>query len=279
MVGKIFINYRRDDSASQALNIAQYLESKFGKSSIFIDIDRLHAGQKFPSVLEDKLGQCKVMLAIIGPNWLDARDETGERRLGNPEDWVRLEIERSLARNVPSDPGLGRGRHAPAKGGPAAVIGAPDRASIRDRDHERLPPRDGGPCARRGRVDRRASLARHYWRCSTGASFGGDEGWGRGRHPVINVSGQDATQYTAWLSKKTGKPYPLLSEAEREYAARGVTKATDSGTPFFTGATINYKQANYDANFTYNGSPPGIYRQKTVDFRLNNAGFWMARDI
>ncbi len=92
-----------------------------------------------------------------------------------------------------------------------------------------------------------------------------DEGWGRGRHPVINVSWQDATEFTAWLSKKTGKPYRLLSEAEWEYAARGVTKAADPSTPFSTGAVINYKQANYDANFTYNGSPPGQYRQRTVD--------------
>ena len=83
-----------------------------------------------------------------------------------------------------------------------------------------------------------------------------DEGWGRARHPVINVSWNDATQFVAWLSKKTGKTYRLLSEAEWEYAARGQTKATDPSTPFSTGATINYQKANYDANFTYNGSPP-----------------------
>ncbi len=92
-----------------------------------------------------------------------------------------------------------------------------------------------------------------------------DEGWGRARHPVINVSWNDATQFVAWLSKKTGKSYRLLSEAEWEYAARGQTKTTDPSTPFSTGATINYQKANYDANFTYNGSPPGLYRQKTVD--------------
>jgi formylglycine-generating enzyme required for sulfatase activity len=93
----------------------------------------------------------------------------------------------------------------------------------------------------------------------------GDEGWGRGRHPVINVSWHDAMEFVAWLSKKTGKPYRLLSEAEWEYAARGVTKVTDPDTPYSTGATINVRQANYDGNFTYNGSPPGLYRQKTVD--------------
>jgi len=104
----------------------------------------------------------------------------------------------------------------------------------------------------------------------------GDEGWGRGRRPVINVSWSDANEYTAWLSKKTAKPYRLLSEAEWEYAARGVTKP-DPSTPFSTGVTINYKQANYDANFTYASGPQGLYRQKTVDvgtFRPNAFGLY-----
>jgi formylglycine-generating enzyme required for sulfatase activity len=103
----------------------------------------------------------------------------------------------------------------------------------------------------------------------------GDEGWGRGRHPVINVSWPDALQYAAWLSKKTGKAYRLLSEAEWEYAARGATKTSDSQTAFSTGATINYTQANYDANFTYASGPQGLYRQKTLDvgsFRRNAFG-------
>jgi formylglycine-generating enzyme required for sulfatase activity len=93
----------------------------------------------------------------------------------------------------------------------------------------------------------------------------GDEGWGRGKRPVINVSWQDTQQYTAWLSKKTGKAYRLLTEAEWEYAARGVTKLPPSSTPFSTGVTINYKQANYDANFTYGSGKMGVYRQKTLD--------------
>jgi len=92
-----------------------------------------------------------------------------------------------------------------------------------------------------------------------------DEGWGRGRHPVINVSWHDAMQFVAWLSKKTGKAYRLLSEAEWEYAARGQTKVSDPSTPFSTGVTINYRQANYDANFKYGSGQQGLYRQKTLD--------------
>jgi hypothetical protein len=84
MAGKIFINYRRDDSAPHALNVAQYLENTFGKRNIFINIDRLRAGWKFRIVLEDKLGQCKVMLAIIGPNCVDARDSTTSRPITSP---------------------------------------------------------------------------------------------------------------------------------------------------------------------------------------------------
>ena len=114
MAGKIFSNYRRDDSASHALAVAGYLGNTFGTRNIFIDIGNMLAGQKFENVLEDKLGQCKVMLAIIGPNWVDARDG-GSRRIDNPEDWVRLEIERALARKIPVIPVLVAGATLPSK--------------------------------------------------------------------------------------------------------------------------------------------------------------------
>jgi formylglycine-generating enzyme required for sulfatase activity len=104
----------------------------------------------------------------------------------------------------------------------------------------------------------------------------GDEGWGRGRRPVINVSWHDATQFVGWLSKKTGKSYRLPTEAEWEYGARAVTSVEAPHPPFSTGATINYQQANYDANFIYgDGGRPGLFRQKTVDvgtFRKNAFG-------
>jgi formylglycine-generating enzyme required for sulfatase activity len=94
----------------------------------------------------------------------------------------------------------------------------------------------------------------------------GDNDWGRGKRPVINVSWSDAQQFAGWLAKKTGKPYRLLTEAEWEYAARGTTRATDPQSPFSTGATIHSSQANYDSNFVYGtGAKMGVYRQKTVD--------------
>ena len=76
-----------------------------------------------------------------------------------------------------------------------------------------------------------------------------DSGWGRGRRPVIKVSWHDANTYVKWLSRKTGKSYRLLSEAEWEYSARAGTR-----TPFSTGRRITTAQANFDGNYTYDGS-------------------------
>ena len=91
-----------------------------------------------------------------------------------------------------------------------------------------------------------------------------DETWGRGQRPVINVSWHDARQFVAWLSGKPGKAYRLPTEAEWEYAARAIADAS-APPPFSTGSTINYKQANYDANFTYGDGKMGLFRQKTME--------------
>jgi formylglycine-generating enzyme required for sulfatase activity len=64
-----------------------------------------------------------------------------------------------------------------------------------------------------------------------------DEGWGRGRRPVINVSWDDAKAYIEWLSQETGKTYRLLSEAEREYVTRAGTKS-----PFWWGGSFRRSQ-------------------------------------
>jgi formylglycine-generating enzyme required for sulfatase activity len=87
-----------------------------------------------------------------------------------------------------------------------------------------------------------------------------DEGWGRGKRPIINVNWEDANIYAGWLSRKSGRTYHLLSDAEREYVARAGTK-----TPFWWGASITPEQANYDGNYTYRGGgSKGEYRRLTL---------------
>lgn len=66
-----------------------------------------------------------------------------------------------------------------------------------------------------------------------------DQGWGRGRRPVVDVSWNDAQEYVAWLSEKTGQRYQLLSESEWEYVARAGTN-----TPWHTGRAILTDDAN-----------------------------------
>ena len=86
-----------------------------------------------------------------------------------------------------------------------------------------------------------------------------DEGWGRGQRPAINVNWDDARAYVAWLSRKTGERYHLLSEAEWEYAARAGTTG-----PFHLGPTISTDQANYDGNHVYGSGRKGVDRKRTV---------------
>jgi formylglycine-generating enzyme required for sulfatase activity len=93
--------------------------------------------------------------------------------------------------------------------------------------------------------------------------------WGRGNHPVTNVNWDDAKAFAAWLSKRTGKAYRLLSESEREYVTRAGTT-----TPFWWGATILTTQANYDGNYTYAGGSKGLSRKATVPVNSFNANAW-----
>jgi formylglycine-generating enzyme required for sulfatase activity len=336
---KIFVSYRRQDITARALahGIVQYLSREFGSRNVFIDVD-MGAGTKFPEMLEMRLADCKVLLALIGPGWLNAQDDEGRRRLDDPEDWVRLEISRALDRKITVIPIRVDGTELPKKAElpedirglvdhQAAVVGAegfrnemaiardiraiPNRTPPRrawliaggaagvaavvalawvlqshfpgaqptvppidepeapatnvplspDRER-RLKPKDtfkecsncpemivvpagsfmmGSPTNEPGRFSdegpqHTVTFARPFavgqfeltfdeWdACVADAGCNdykpSDQGWGRDRRPVINVSWDDARGYVAWLSNKTGKTYRLLTEAEYEYAAR-----------------------------------------------------------
>ncbi len=92
----IFISYRRIDSATFTGRIYDRLTARFGRDRVFKDVDDIPAGENFAQYIQNSLRQCAVALIVIGPRWLEARDETGARRLDNPGDFVRLEIETAL---------------------------------------------------------------------------------------------------------------------------------------------------------------------------------------
>jgi formylglycine-generating enzyme required for sulfatase activity len=445
---RVFISYRRDDSAGHAGRVHDRLAHEFGNNLLFMDVDSIPLGSDFIKVLREEVAKCDVLLAVIGNHWLDASDAEGKRRLDSENDFVRVEIATALQRDIPVIPILLDGAkipkaeqlppdlqgltarngldvrhasfhvdmdrligglkaqsgepHTPAAmqanpsdgaranrrsapvliaGGLAAVclgaaalwfamtrphpvqptpapsqqtaitqpLPAPARPSAAPtvpapapaqssappavaqqppapapakpsappataqqtpapaaaapapgklspvkvevlspaREHA-LQPNDsfkecatcpimtviapgaftmGSPTNELGHRDAegpqhqvtiahkfafgRFSVTFDEWdACVADGGCNGyapsDQGWGRGQRPVVNVSWTEANAYLAWLSHKTGKPYRLPSEAEREYAARAGTT-----TPFWWGSSITTEQANYNGNYTY----------------------------
>jgi TIR domain len=94
----VFISYRRDDKRDFARGLYERLARHLGEQQIFMDVDSIDLGVDFTEVVNQRLAQCSVMLVVIGTNWLDCVDSGGRRRLDNPDDLVRLEVETALAR-------------------------------------------------------------------------------------------------------------------------------------------------------------------------------------
>jgi hypothetical protein len=93
----IFISYRRDDDPGMALALYAHLERTLSEDSIFMDVeDGIQPGADFVHILEERVDQCQIMLTLIGERWLAVKDRDGRRRLDNPEDYVRIEIESAL---------------------------------------------------------------------------------------------------------------------------------------------------------------------------------------
>jgi len=113
MNGQIFISYRREDASYPAGRLYDHLQSRFPSNQIFMDVDSLKAGVDFVQTIEEKVGACDVLVAVIGKRWLTAADEEGRRRLDNPEDFVRVEVGTALKRGVRVIPALVEGAPMP----------------------------------------------------------------------------------------------------------------------------------------------------------------------
>lgn len=447
----IFINYRRDDSPGVAGRLFDYLTLKYPRSGVFMDVDAMKPGMDFAEQLDSQVSQCRVVLAVIGSGWSDAKDQAGRRRLDSDKDYVRIELASALKRAIPVIPILVDGaampreeslsddlkalarRHAlelrhtrfnsdadaimhaleavvprrrlswhivgagvlvaagvgamavfwpklsaklhppqpvavstsPPATTPPTVTLLPPAVPAAPSQQATLPPLPspsaaqmpmqpalqsspasstpiqplpqatqlppvavqsvplaakppfvalssareralqtgdsfkecnncpemvvvpagsfimGSPDTEIGRWDNegpqhkvsfphqfaagRFSVTFDEWdACVADGGCNGysppDQGWGRGRRPVINVSWNDVKTYLAWLSHKTGKTYRLFSEAEREYVARAGTT-----TPFWWGSSISTTQANYKGTETYgDDGVRGEFRQQSM---------------
>ncbi len=104
MKESIFISYRITDTGDVTGRIYDYLVQHFGKDRVFKDVQGIDLGLDFRKEIEKALNNCGVMLAVIGPTWLTVTDKEGNRRLDNPGDWVRFEIETALSQEIPLIP-------------------------------------------------------------------------------------------------------------------------------------------------------------------------------
>jgi len=101
MSAKVFISYRRDDRIEHAGRVLDRITSEFGREPLFMDVDAIPLDVNFASALADQVMKCDVVVAIVGPNWLDATYGSGKRRIDDPADFVRIEISAALKFGIP----------------------------------------------------------------------------------------------------------------------------------------------------------------------------------
>ena len=113
--GRIFISYRREDTPFPAGWLFDKLATHFGKDQVFKDVDSIKPGDDFVEVITQAVARCDVLLALIGDRWLSVTDQSGHRRLDDPKDFVRVEIEAALSRGVRVIPILVGGAQMPGE--------------------------------------------------------------------------------------------------------------------------------------------------------------------
>lgn len=134
----IFISYRRQDEPNFAGRLYDRLAEHFGRDNVFIDVDSIELGLDFVDVINRSLSQCKVVIVVIGKNWLTSADTQGRPRLEDPNDYVRLEIEIALNRNIRVIPVLVEGASTPRGDELPNSIAALARRNGREISHARF---------------------------------------------------------------------------------------------------------------------------------------------
>jgi hypothetical protein len=112
-VRAIFISYRRSDAEGEAGRLCDDLAYEFGSDSVFMDVDAIQPGRDFRKAIDESISTCGVLLAVIGAGWLTAKDTSGQLRLQDEGDFVRIETAFALKRDIPVIPVLVRGAKMP----------------------------------------------------------------------------------------------------------------------------------------------------------------------
>ena len=132
---RIFLSYRREDASGHAGRLYDALVDRFGPDNVFMDVDTIQLGSDFAAVIESAVNRCDVVVALVGRRWLSAEDADGRRRLDDPDDFVRLELESALAGGLPVIPAAVQGAAFPvADDLPASLEPLSRRQGIELRD-------------------------------------------------------------------------------------------------------------------------------------------------
>jgi TIR domain len=94
---KVFITYRREETAAHAGRLYDAMVARFGEANVFMDVD-MAPGVDFVERITEAVAACHVLIVVMGPRWATVEDEQGRARLADPEDVVRLEVETALRR-------------------------------------------------------------------------------------------------------------------------------------------------------------------------------------
>lgn len=113
LVRAIFINYRRSDAEGEAGRLFDELTKQLGNDAVFMDVAAIEPGRDFRKAIDQSVADCSVLLAVMGREWLSAHDLSGQRRLDDPNDFVRIELASALRRDIPVVPVLVRGAKMP----------------------------------------------------------------------------------------------------------------------------------------------------------------------
>lgn len=233
---RIFISYRRQETAAYAAHLHDSLGRRFGRARVFRDVDTIAPGEDYPEVIERAIGATTVVIVLIGPRWVTIAGRNGGRRLEDPADFVRIEIETALARGVTLIPVLVGGAAMPAKEDlPATMAEFADRNAVGFGWHNDVA-RVGRQiaAAERERLEREAAAIAERERLdlSLGLEFGvpGEAGWAtdpmivvtkameislQAQGQAIELCGRDIYSSLQKLSKKRDRAADIASQGYR----------------------------------------------------------------